>query len=277
MIRIVFTTLIIGLFLVFTSSCTNERKTSAPASGAAHDDAEGFYTCPMHPQIHEHKAGACPICGMALVKVDQKKDSEVAAKFENEGAKEFSVSQTGLSLAGIGRYTVESKDLIFSIPISGRFVSEREIGFQVYELDLQLVKSGLEFVGSSATDPDKIFTGRIQKVDNLIDPSSRTVRVLGMLNGSIERVVIDGAFHGVLKSVAKAQLAVPEDAVLHTGLRDIVYMITKENLLKPVAVKLGRKSSGQYQVLSGLKVGDVISTGPNFLIDSEAKIRGIND
>ncbi|MDI7774771.1 copper-translocating P-type ATPase [Asticcacaulis sp. EMRT-3] len=24
------------------------------------------YTCPMHPQIHEDKPGACPICGMAL-------------------------------------------------------------------------------------------------------------------------------------------------------------------------------------------------------------------
>lgn len=27
-----------------------------------------FYTCPMHPQIHQAKPGQCPICGMTLVK-----------------------------------------------------------------------------------------------------------------------------------------------------------------------------------------------------------------
>lgn len=27
----------------------------------------GYYTCPMHPQIHQAKPGKCPICGMNLV------------------------------------------------------------------------------------------------------------------------------------------------------------------------------------------------------------------
>lgn len=27
----------------------------------------GYYTCPMHPQIHAAKPGKCPICGMDLV------------------------------------------------------------------------------------------------------------------------------------------------------------------------------------------------------------------
>lgn len=30
--------------------------------------ADSYYTCVMHPQIHEDKPGQCPICGMALVK-----------------------------------------------------------------------------------------------------------------------------------------------------------------------------------------------------------------
>ncbi|MGI8437609.1 MAG: heavy metal-binding domain-containing protein [Chthoniobacterales bacterium] len=34
----------------------------APAS------ANSYYTCVMHPQIHEDKPGQCPICGMTLVK-----------------------------------------------------------------------------------------------------------------------------------------------------------------------------------------------------------------
>jgi rubrerythrin len=27
----------------------------------------GYYTCTMHPQVHEAKPGKCPICGMGLV------------------------------------------------------------------------------------------------------------------------------------------------------------------------------------------------------------------
>ena len=27
----------------------------------------GYYTCPMHPQIHQATPGNCPICGMTLV------------------------------------------------------------------------------------------------------------------------------------------------------------------------------------------------------------------
>lgn len=30
--------------------------------------ANSYYTCVMHPQIHEDKPGQCPICGMTLVK-----------------------------------------------------------------------------------------------------------------------------------------------------------------------------------------------------------------
>ena len=34
---------------------------------AAATDSSGYWTCPMHPQIHKSEPGACPICGMDLV------------------------------------------------------------------------------------------------------------------------------------------------------------------------------------------------------------------
>ena len=33
---------------------------------------QSYYTCVMHPQIHENKPGNCPICGMSLIKVKSK-------------------------------------------------------------------------------------------------------------------------------------------------------------------------------------------------------------
>ena len=40
---------------------------SATADSTKTDVKQQFYTCPMHPQIHEAKPGKCPICGMELV------------------------------------------------------------------------------------------------------------------------------------------------------------------------------------------------------------------
>jgi len=50
-----------------------------------------------------------------------------------------------------------------------------------------------------------------------------------------------------------------------------------QNKVSPKKVKLGIKAEGFYEVLEGLVAGDIISSGPNFLIDSEAKIRGTSD
>jgi rubrerythrin len=31
-----------------------------------------YYTCKMHPQVHQEKPGKCPICGMTLIKKGEK-------------------------------------------------------------------------------------------------------------------------------------------------------------------------------------------------------------
>jgi Cu(I)/Ag(I) efflux system membrane fusion protein len=47
-------------------SCT---KSPAPRAGTDSTAvAEVYWTCPMHPSVHADKPGACPVCGMALVK-----------------------------------------------------------------------------------------------------------------------------------------------------------------------------------------------------------------
>lgn len=212
---------------------------------------------------------------MPLVKTAEKKQEE---KKEMSGESGISATNSQLILAGIGKYTVTRKDLIFGVPVSGRMLSSREVAFQVFESDLPLIKTGLEFLGSSSSSPDEELKGQIRFIDSMIDPSSRTIRVVGTLSHAPRRYVLEGSFHGEIKATEKRQIAVPENAVLHTGQRSLVYVFTSENKLKPISVTLGRKaSSNEYQILSDLNEGDVISSGPNFLIDSEAKIRGNSD
>ncbi len=54
-------------FLLILPSC-NQKKQSAEVSVKK----DVYYTCSMHPQIHEDHPGNCPICGMKLIPVTKK-------------------------------------------------------------------------------------------------------------------------------------------------------------------------------------------------------------
>lgn len=75
-----------------------------------------------------------------------------------------------------------------------------------------------------------------------------------------------------LKFPLKTALPLRKVRVLHSGQGAIVYVFGESNRLTPKKIKLGLKADSYYEVVSGLNVGDTISSGPNFLINSEAKI-----
>jgi len=51
------------------------EKTGAAKMGSGEQPMSGkvYYTCKMHPQIHQDKPGKCPICGMTLIKKEERK------------------------------------------------------------------------------------------------------------------------------------------------------------------------------------------------------------
>lgn len=258
------------------------RKLSEKQTGSAKmsiDKIEGstYWTCPMHPQIHMDHEGECPICHMKLVKVVASPKTQITQN--EQGDKRSSVQPTDyqLKLIGVQKSTVEKMSLKAHIPISGRITSSSSVAFQVYEKDLRYIRPGLSFVGESSSSFDESIAGIVTSVDSIVDPTSRTIRVLGSIKKGPNRLPPETSFSGQIEIELKNRIAIPESSVLHTGSGDLIYLFGDENRLTPKTVKLGIKTEGFYEVLSGLNEGDVISSGPNFLIDSEAKIRGAND
>lgn len=56
-----FITLVV-MAITFLASC-NKKEVAK--------DVNAYYTCPMHPNVHEDHPGRCPICGMDLVKKEK--------------------------------------------------------------------------------------------------------------------------------------------------------------------------------------------------------------
>ncbi len=236
-----------------------------------HQEAE-IYTCPMHPEVKQDKPGKCPICHMDLVKVKKKKQNS-----SSKGRGAIEASDDELKLIGVQKHTVEKMSLSSRLPVSGRFTSASQIAFQIYERELGEIKVGNKFVGQAASNPEVELEGEITTIDAYVDPISRTIRVIGTLSTRSNNVRVESSFHGQVVVEIPDVIAIPEDAILHTGKDDLVYMFQEGDSLKAHSVKLGVKVKGYYQVLKGLSEGDVITTGANFLLDSEAKIRGTRD
>jgi hypothetical protein len=69
-------------------------------------------------------------------------------------------------------------------------------------------------------------------------------------------------------------LAVPAEAVLTTGQRQLVYVEKERGKYQLVEPKLGPRAGDYYPVLSGLNQGDRVVTRGNFLLDSQYQITG---
>jgi len=67
---------------------------------------------------------------------------------------------------------------------------------------------------------------------------------------------------------------VPSEAVIATGERTVVVVDRGGGRFEPVAVQTGREQGGRTEILAGLEAGAHVVASGQFLIDSEANLRG---
>lgn len=69
-------------------------------------------------------------------------------------------------------------------------------------------------------------------------------------------------------------LLVPSEAVIHTGTRDMVIVAGSDHRFQPVEVRTGETYQNDTQIIAGLQEGQQVVASGQFLIDSEASLRG---
>ena len=69
-------------------------------------------------------------------------------------------------------------------------------------------------------------------------------------------------------------LLVPSEAVIQTGKRSVVIVAQGDGKFAPVDIEAGRESNGQTEILNGLNLGQKVVVSGQFLIDSEASLKG---
>lgn len=144
----------------------------------------------------------------------------------------------------------------------------------IYEYEMGLIKEGLPVEADAVAFPGEAFKGKVAAITPVLDSQTRSARVRAEIENPGYKLKPEMFVNAKIEVDLGEKLAVPETAVLDTGLRKIVYLAKEGDMLQAREVTLGQKSGGFYEVLGGLKEGDTVVTSGNFLVDSESKLKG---
>ncbi|MBI3153959.1 MAG: efflux RND transporter periplasmic adaptor subunit [Burkholderiales bacterium] len=147
---------------------------------------------------------------------------------------------------------------------------------QVPESQAALLRPGTRVSATAPAAPGQAFEGRVQALLPEVDATTRTLKARLELANPGARLV-PGMF--VQMRFARPEraktLLVPTDAVIHTGRRSVVMLAEDDGRFRPVEVKTGLDSVGQTEIVAGLAAGQRVVLSGQFLIDSEASLRGL--
>jgi RND family efflux transporter MFP subunit len=143
----------------------------------------------------------------------------------------------------------------------------------VYESEASLVRLGSKAVVTLPFDPAFIREAPVSYVYPTLNPMTRTLRIRLELDNPGMTLKPD-MFADVAITVETGQgVVIPDDAILDSGIRKIVFVETGPGTFEPREIRMGVRSAGVAQVLSGVAVGERVVVKANFLLDSESRLR----
>jgi len=151
------------------------------------------------------------------------------------------------------------------------------VNAEIYQDDVPEVGVGQDALVTFSQFPGRDFHGRVTFIHPVLDPSTRSVKVRIELPN--EKGFLKPAMFGdvVFSSGLGERLAVPVNAVMQTGTREIVYVDRGGGEIEARIVRSGVRAGGYCEILSGLHAGERVISSANFLIDAESRIQGVLD
>ena len=145
---------------------------------------------------------------------------------------------------------------------------------EIFENQVPWLKLGQRAEVELPYEPGRQYVGRVRYLYPFFNEKTRTMKVSIELQNPGHRLRA-GMYANVTFDVPAARnvLAVPEEAVIHSGERNVVVLDLGNGRFRVAEVTLGVNGSGLWEVKDGLADGDVIVVSAQFLIDSESNLQ----
>ena len=203
--------------------------------------------------------------------------AEVIAQLERTG-KARPVWTVTSPIGGV----LESLDVREGMPVPAGASLARVNGLDTVWLEVAVPEAQIAHLapGQSVTARLPAFSGEtlegtIQTVLSQANLDSRTVRVRVELPNPQQRLRPGMTAEVTLSRNVEDALVIPTEAVIRTGRRALVMLAEDEGRYRPVEVRTGREFDDKTEVLEGLEAGQKVVASGQFLLDSEASLRGL--
>jgi Cu(I)/Ag(I) efflux system membrane fusion protein len=141
-----------------------------------------------------------------------------------------------------------------------------------------LVRTGMRVTARSPALPGTSLDGRVQSLVPEVNAQTRTLKARIELPNPAGKLVPGTFVQLEFAGAAQAPMVtVPSEAVIQTGKRAVVMLAEEGGRFRPVDVEIGNESGGRTEIRRGLSAGQRVVLSGQFLIDSEASLKGLQD
>jgi len=145
----------------------------------------------------------------------------------------------------------------------------------IYEYEMSFVKVGQPAKITLSYFPGKELSSKIDYIYPTISADTRTAKIRLTIPNPGGQLKPQMFTNVEIRISLGQKLVIPESAVIDTGTSQVVYVDKGEGAFEPREVELGLRADGLVEVLRGIKAGEKVASSANFLIDSEAQLKGI--
>ena len=137
------------------------------------------------------------------------------------------------------------------------------------------IRPGTAVEASTPALPGTVFKGKVGTVLPQVDAATRTLKARIELANPAGRLM-PGMFASLKFAAASGAelLLVPTEAVIRTGTRSVVMTAEPDGKFQAAEVETGATANGMVEIRKGLKLGQKVVVSGQFLIDSEASLKG---
>jgi RND family efflux transporter MFP subunit len=145
----------------------------------------------------------------------------------------------------------------------------------IYEYELERVHTGLEATMKLPYMPGKVFKGDVTYVYPYLQQKTRDVVIRLEFDNHGFELKPEMYANIFIKTLGSKQgTIIPEESVIRSGERNIVFVTRGTGKFTPRNVTLGMQvDGGKVQVLTGIAPGENVVTSGQFLLDSESKLK----